>query len=103
MQGGVRASDLGRRPHSRRKFLRRDAPRGRPRQRRPRAPEGGHKGRPYDEDFALLNPGYRRVVMLAFAPARFSAAVFASAKGKLVEPGGIEPPTSCMPCRRSPS
>jgi hypothetical protein len=21
----------------------------------------------------------------------------------LVEPGGIEPPTSCMPCRRSPS
>jgi hypothetical protein len=20
----------------------------------------------------------------------------------LVEPGGIEPPTSCMPCRRSP-
>src|ERR1019366_8559076 len=22
---------------------------------------------------------------------------------KLVEPGGIEPPTSCMPCKRSPS
>src|SRR6185437_9779525 len=22
---------------------------------------------------------------------------------RLVEPGGIEPPTSCMPCRRSPS
>ena len=21
----------------------------------------------------------------------------------LVEPGGIEPPTSCMPCKRSPS
>ena len=23
--------------------------------------------------------------------------------GGLVEPGGIEPPTSCMPCKRSPS
>ena len=23
--------------------------------------------------------------------------------GKLVELGGIEPPTSCMPCKRSPS
>ena len=22
---------------------------------------------------------------------------------RLVEPGGIEPPTSCMPCKRSPS
>nr|CEH49331.1 hypothetical protein XACLG97_4780007 [Xanthomonas citri pv. citri]CEH64088.1 hypothetical protein XAC3615_5910006 [Xanthomonas citri pv. citri] len=22
---------------------------------------------------------------------------------EVVEPGGIEPPTSCMPCRRSPS
>jgi hypothetical protein len=22
---------------------------------------------------------------------------------KMVEPGGIEPPTSCMPCKRSPS
>jgi len=21
----------------------------------------------------------------------------------VVEPGGIEPPTSCMPCKRSPS
>ena len=24
-------------------------------------------------------------------------------KGQLVELGGIEPPTSCMPCKRSPS
>jgi hypothetical protein len=24
-------------------------------------------------------------------------------KSNLVEPGGIEPPTSCMPCKRSPS
>jgi hypothetical protein len=23
--------------------------------------------------------------------------------GRMVEPGGIEPPTSCMPCKRSPS
>ena len=22
---------------------------------------------------------------------------------KMVEPGGLEPPTSCMPCKRSPS
>src|SRR5271156_191138 len=26
-----------------------------------------------------------------------------NANNKLVEPGGIEPPTSCMPCKRSPS
>ncbi len=24
-------------------------------------------------------------------------------RANLVEPGGIEPPTSCMPCKRSPS
>ena len=28
---------------------------------------------------------------------------YAEIVGKLVEPGGIEPPTSCMPCKRSPS
>jgi hypothetical protein len=26
-----------------------------------------------------------------------------SSTSRLVEPGGIEPPTSCMPCKRSPS
>jgi hypothetical protein len=26
-----------------------------------------------------------------------------SLSANLVEPGGIEPPTSCMPCKRSPS
>jgi hypothetical protein len=34
---------------------------------------------------------------------RWDAVLTLFAAGSLVEPGGIEPPTSCMPCKRSPS
>ena len=35
--------------------------------------------------------------------APLSAAPGVSTLDWMVEPGGIEPPTSCMPCKRSPS
>ena len=44
------------------------------------------------------------VVLLMFTLGlEFRRVLFRSGTYVLVEPGGIEPPTSCMPCRRSPS
>jgi hypothetical protein len=41
--------------------------------------------------------GYAGTKQVAFA-------FVAAPRGRsVVEPGGIEPPTSCMPCKRSPS
>ena len=65
----------------------------------------------------LSRGGYNVTTWLAEArlrPAGYGAAAFASTIAglpsrswrslrRLVEPGGIEPPTSCMPCKRSPS
>jgi hypothetical protein len=55
------------------------------------------------------NPCYRRERAMSWASRRWGLEIrYNRQSGRnsliiLVEPGGIEPPTSCMPCKRSPS
>jgi hypothetical protein len=60
------------------------------------SPNGDLQARPQGDS----NPCYRRERAMSWASRRWGPD---ADRMILVELGGIEPPTSCMPCKRSPS